>query len=403
MNPLTRREKWYKGIIDGATDMTPATRREFWYKGIIDGRTELTPTNRREYWYKGIIDGRTDLTPTTRREFWYKGIIDGQVDITPLTRDEEWLYEIVQKGGGGGGGGDDDGLTKVYVTLTEDLLNPAVGLAVNGEAEIDWGDGSAKDTLTGTSLSNVVYTPQHTYAAAGDYVVSIRIIDGSAAISIGSGGGGGGGSSTYKCMLLYNPQFANNPYAACIRGVEIGDNVTLGEYALYNATELESVTGVDVLRNYAFSGCSKLTEIEFVEGITSVGQGCFRNTGFVSLSLPDSITSIGAGAFYGCASMETISLPPALATIGNTAPRSCTALKSISIPSSVTSIGTNVFSGDTSLEGIRFKGVTPPTASRTSFANIPTTCKIYVPAGSLGAYTSATGYPNPATYEYIEE
>jgi hypothetical protein len=40
--------------------------------------------------------------------------------------------------------------------------------------------------------------------------------------------------------------------------------------------------------------------------------------------------------------------------------------------------------------------------SSTTFANIPTDCVIVVPTGTLSAYTSATNYPDSATYTYIE-
>lgn len=55
------------------------------------------------------------------------------------------------------------------------------------------------------------------------------------------------------------------------------------------------------------------------------------------------------------------------------------------------------------LEEIHFTSTTPPTAASGWYSNIPTTCKIYVPTGYLSTYTSASNYPDPATYTYIEE
>ena len=44
----------------------------------------------------------------------------------------------------------------------------------------------------------------------------------------------------------------------------------------------------------------------------------------------------------------------------------------------------------------------PPIAINSSFTDIPTDCIIYVPQGSLSAYKSASNYPNPNTYTYVE-
>lgn len=56
------------------------------------------------------------------------------------------------------------------------------------------------------------------------------------------------------------------------------------------------------------------------------------------------------------------------------------------------------------LEEIHFTSLTPPVVSNhDAFVGIPTTCKIYVPAGTLDAYKSASNYPSPTTYTYVEE
>ena len=53
---------------------------------------------------------------------------------------------------------------------------------------------------------------------------------------------------------------------------------------------------------------------------------------------------------------------------------------------------------------IYFKSTTPPIIPNSNaFSSIPSTCKIYVPDGTLETYTTATNYPNPNTYTYIEE
>ena len=74
----------------------------------------------------------------------------------------------------------DDGKTRIYIRLEQGRLAPYFGLAVNGTATIDWGDGSVASTVTGSSTSTLINT-QHIYSAPGDYVITI-VINGSASL-----------------------------------------------------------------------------------------------------------------------------------------------------------------------------------------------------------------------------
>lgn len=77
-------------------------------------------------------------------------------------------------------------------------------------------------------------------------------------------------------------------------------------------------------------------------------------------------------------------------------------LKSSVITNNVTTLGQHTFSGCSNLETVIFESATPLTLGAGSFYNVPTTCKIYVPKGSLSAYTSAGNYPSSSDYTYIE-
>jgi hypothetical protein len=69
-------------------------------------------------------------------------------------------------------------------------------------------------------------------------------------------------------------------------------------------------------------------------------------TSLESITLPNSLTSIGPGAFSGCSSLTSITLPPhSLTSIGRGAFAGCTSLTSITLPNSLTSIGRGAFSG----------------------------------------------------------
>ena len=97
---------------------------------------------------------------------------------------------------------------------------------------------------------------------------------------------------------------------------------------------------------------------ETIDGytVTEIGDRVFAQYGkkLKSVVLPDTVTSIGFRAFYGCEVLENIRLPKNLKTIGEAAFYSCRALKSIELPDGLISIEKTAFCGCSSLEDIRF-------------------------------------------------
>ena len=94
----------------------------------------------------------------------------------------------------------------------------------------------------------------------------------------------------------------------------------------------------------AFDGCSSLTSITIPNSVTSIGSSAFTNcSSLASISIPNSVTSIGGGAFWGCTSLTSVTIPNSVTSIGDEAFYDCDALTSITIPNSVTSIGVRAF------------------------------------------------------------
>lgn len=77
--------------------------------------------------------------------------------------------------------------------------------------------------------------------------------------------------------------------------------------------------------------------------------GC---SSLASITIPDSVTSIGGGAFYGCSKLTDITIPNSVTSIGDTAFGDCRSLTSVTIPNSVTNIGISPFRSCTSLTDI---------------------------------------------------
>ena len=94
----------------------------------------------------------------------------------------------------------------------------------------------------------------------------------------------------------------------------------------------------------AFNNCSKLTSVTIPNSVTSIGNSAFGSCyGLTSVTIPNSVTSIGTGAFYDCSGLTAITIPNSVTSIGINAFNHCYRLTSVTIPNSVTSIGINAF------------------------------------------------------------
>ena len=113
---------------------------------------------------------------------------------------------------------------------------------------------------------------------------------------------------------------------------------------------------VTSIGDYAFWNCNSLTSITIPDGVTSIGEDAFRDcSSLTSITIPEGVTSIGYGAFDGCSSLTSITIPSSVTSIGRYAFSGCTVLTNITIPSSVTSIGFAAFSGCTGLASVTFE------------------------------------------------
>lgn len=316
-----------------------------------------------------------------------------------------------------------DEKTKVHILLAKDTLSFYCGFGVNGTVVIDWGDNSSTNTVTGTSLSTVKNT-QHTYAAVGEYTITLTVSSGSMSFF---------GTSTYGSHIIKrttSTALANNrAYHSMVQWVRLGKSCTLGNYAFYGCYSLSSITipsTVSAIGTYAFQQCYALSGFVIPTNVTSLGTYDFHSCYNLQLiSIPLKTVTLGARCFYGCAGLSRISLsknmtsfttyifyncyslneiviPPNLTTIANYSFYQCYGLTSIIIPSAVTTIGTYAFQTCTGLQRIRFVPTSPPTVSgTTTFTSLPTTCVIEVPTNSLTSYEGATNYPDSESYTYV--
>lgn len=170
----------------------------------------------------------------------------------------------------------------------------------------------------------------------------------------------------------------------------IFDSVFSGYSSLTSITIPNSVTSIG---RYAFSGCSGLTSITIPNSVTSMGDNSFQGcSGLTSITIPDSLTSIGYYAFSGCSGLTSVTIGNSVTWIKGYTFRNCTGLTSIIIGGGVASIGNNVFDGCTGLTSITLLPTTPPRLDSSAFRNIPTSAIFTVPKGTLDAYKTATNW-----------
>ena len=176
-----------------------------------------------------------------------------------------------------------------------------------------------------------------------------------------------------------------------------GDNVT---YTLYSDGLME-ITGTGAMTDYSYGAAvpwydykADITSVTISSGITHIGANSFNYyyTNIETVSIPDSVTSIGQYAFYYCINLTTADLsdniteigdyafyycqklkipnfPHNIQTIGEAAFQCCLELTELTIPDSVTSIGNRAFSTCQNMETLNF-----PAAENLKFDTIPSGC-----------------------------
>jgi len=149
---------------------------------------------------------------------------------------------------------------------------------------------------------------------------------------------------------------------------------SIGQSSFSACDRLKSITipnSVKTIYYYAFSGCTSLTSINIPASVTTLGHPLFNScdnlstitvhknnwcfdsrnncngiiyknsliAGCKNTVIPNTVTSIGTGAFYDCKGLTAITIPDSVTSIGKTAFYGCSSLMSLAIPDSVTSIG----------------------------------------------------------------
>ena len=157
-------------------------------------------------------------------------------------------------------------------------------------------------------------------------------------------------------------------------------------------------------------GCTLLTSITIPNSVTTIGESAFyKCTSLTSITIPNSVTSIGNSAFYECTSLTSVTIPNSVTTIGENAFQSCTSLTSVTIPNSVTTIEGSAFHNCISLTSITIPN-SVTTIGEVAFGNCTLLSSVTIPNSvtTIGNWafdwcTSLTSITIPDSVTYIGE
>ena len=154
---------------------------------------------------------------------------------------------------------------------------------------------------------------------------------------------------SYYENIAYIGQWLIKPQMTNIQSVVFKDScIGIADGAFDNCDNLSTVTvpaTITILGAYAFRGCDKLQTIELPITITELKSGTFYECkNLQTVSIPKYTTSIGNYAFYNCDALEGIIIPVEIQTIGNSAFYGCDSLTQLAIISqSIETIGQHCF------------------------------------------------------------
>ena len=309
----------------------------------------------------------------------------------------------------------DDGKTRLYITIagTGRMSVPLYWQQTVSEGvTIDWGDGSAAETLTGTGNKNTT----HTYTSTGDYVITLNVTDGALGL----------GAASASFCIMGEANDANYVYCNMLRKVNVGSGVTsiaayafqycqslsnvtipsrvsgIGNYAFQYCQALSHVTipsGVSSIRTSVFQYCQALSHVTIPSGVSSIGVSVFQYCQSLSnVTIPGGVSSIGPAAFNHCQALSDVTIPSGVSSIGDSAFTYCQALSNVTIPSGVSIIGDYAFNYCCGVKNFSIYTIVPPTLYGSScFDNIAADAVIHVPAASLNAYKTATNWAEYAS------
>lgn len=268
----------------------------------------------------------------------------------------------------------------LYLTLTSDLTQTLVfnNKGTSG-ITIDWGDGSS-EVFTDTEVQ-----VSHTWASAGDKVVTVKVNDASETFTVG---GDIGGDTADSLTVMNTAPMVNKKTDNTLTKFVFGKGALIpanGSFAQCTALT-EVVMPVDwiTIKAYCFQGCTALPSVDLSK-VTQIEPYAFNGcTAITELTLPSTMSRVNTYAYQYCTALKTAEI--GANTINSGAFKQCTALEKVWIRESCTQIDastktTGPFNQCTALKTIYVEADTKPAGFGSYFDYIDDTNRVAVVYG----------------------
>ena len=212
----------------------------------------------------------------------------------------------------------------------------------------DWAFGFC-DSLTSVTIPGSVTTIGIAFYGC-DGLIDVTIPDSVIRIDL---------DAFYECFSLTEINVAEqNAAYSSANGVLFNQNKT--DLIQCPAGKTGSITIPDSVTSIgarAFEQCVGLTNLTLSAIVTNIGDRAFFNcTGLSNLTIPDSVTAIGGSAFDSCTGLTNVTLSANVTSLGPYAFCNCVSLTGVILPDSVISIEEGVFSDCSSLTSVTLPG-----------------------------------------------
>ena len=205
------------------------------------------------------------------------------------------------------------------------------------------------------------------------------------------------GDMDYVAKFKSTASVARKIIDRTVTSVESDAVTSVGEYAFYNVSTLESIKfpNATTIGNYAIFSCGTLTSVE-IPNATTIGEYALANNSKVeTLNLPN-VTTAGSNAFANCTAIVSINIP-SLSVVNSNTFSKCNALNSLDLRVA-TSIGQNAFKNCTVLNTLILRSTTVCSLAMASvldgtpFASGKAGGTLLVPSALIESYKTAYGW-----------